>query len=63
MSLQSGDRLGQYEIAAPIGAGGMGEVYRATDMGLFSAVTELGIPKSVGARVSPPAFHVDGTVS
>ena len=31
MSLVTGTRLGPYEIVAPIGAGGMGEVYRAKD--------------------------------
>jgi eukaryotic-like serine/threonine-protein kinase len=34
MSLSAGHRLGPYEIVAPIGAGGMGEVYRARDVRL-----------------------------
>ena len=38
MALTAGTRLGPYEITAPIGAGGMGEVYRSTDTrGLESA--------------------------
>jgi len=34
MSLTPGTRLGSFEIAALIGVGGMGEVYRATDTNL-----------------------------
>src|SRR5277367_6429429 len=38
MSLAAGDRLGPYEILAPIGAGGMGEVWKATDTRLSRTV-------------------------
>ena len=38
MPLSAGTRLGPYEILAPLGAGGMGEVYRATDTRLHREV-------------------------
>ena len=38
MPLSIGDKLGPYEILAPIGAGGMGEVYKARDTRLNRAV-------------------------
>jgi eukaryotic-like serine/threonine-protein kinase len=42
MALRPGDRLGPYEIVALIGAGGMGEVYKATDTRLKRAVAIQG---------------------
>ena len=50
MSQTVGDRLGPYEILAPIGAGGMGEVYRAKD-------TRLG--RDVALKILPPHLAVD----
>src|SRR6202166_4979873 len=38
MALASGTKLGPYEIQSPLGAGGMGEVYRGTDTRLDRAV-------------------------
>src|ERR1700745_3532 len=51
MPLSSGSKLGPYEIAAPVGAGGMGEVYRARDSALG---------RDVAVKVLPAAFSEDG---
>jgi serine/threonine protein kinase len=50
MSFTAGTRLGPYEILAAIGAGGMGEVYRARD-------TKLN--RDVAIKVLPDAFATD----
>ena len=49
MPLQSGTRLGPYEITAQIGEGGMGEVYRATDTKLKRDVAVKVLPSHVAA--------------
>jgi serine/threonine protein kinase len=44
MPLSTGTRFGSYEILAPLGAGGMGEVYRAHDPKLSRAVALSAAP-------------------
>jgi len=49
MSLIAGTRLGPYEIVGPLGAGGMGEVYRATDTRLKRQVALKILPAAMAA--------------
>jgi eukaryotic-like serine/threonine-protein kinase len=50
LALPPGTRLGPYEIVAALGAGGMGEVYRARDTRL---------DRDVAIKILPEAFTVD----
>jgi serine/threonine protein kinase len=47
MPLQAGTKLGPYEIVAPLGAGGMGEVYKATDTRLNRTVAIKVLPANL----------------
>ncbi len=50
MSLAAGTKLGPYEIVAPVGAGGMGEVYRARDTRLDRTVAIKVLPAHLAAN-------------
>ena len=50
VALTSGTRLGPYEIVSPLGAGGMGEVYRARDARL---------DRTVAIKILPAQFSAD----
>ena len=49
MALSVGDRLGRYEVLGPIGAGGMGEVWRVCDAELGRHVAVKVLPEDVAA--------------
>ena len=49
MTLSPGTRLGRYQVAAEIGAGGMGEVYRATDPDLKRDVAIKVLPATLAS--------------
>src|SRR5438067_12576438 len=50
MPVATGTRLGPYEVVAPIGAGGMGEVYRARDTRLAREVAIKIVPSELAQR-------------
>ena len=50
MSVQAGSRLGPYEVVSPLGAGGMGEVYRANDSRLDRGVALKVLPQEVASE-------------
>ena len=50
MALQAGQKLGPYEIVALLGAGGMGEVYRARDARLGREVAVKILPASLASN-------------
>src|ERR1700687_5975857 len=52
MGLTTGTKLGPYEIVAPIGAGGMGEVYRARDTRLERDVAIKVLPANLSSDAS-----------
>jgi serine/threonine protein kinase len=49
--MTSGTRIGPYEIVAPLGAGGMGQVYRARD---------LQLDRDLAIKILPQSFASDG---
>ncbi len=54
MPLSAGTRLGHYEVLAPLGAGGMGEVYRARDSMLDRDVAIKVLPENLA--LDPDAY-------
>jgi serine/threonine protein kinase len=61
MSLASGTRLGPYEILAPLGAGGMCEVFRARDTRLDRTVAVISSLNHPHICVLYDVGHQDGT--
>jgi serine/threonine protein kinase len=57
MALTPGNKLGPYEIVSPLGAGGMGEVYRARDTRLDRTVAIKVLPQELSHDLAKPPRH------
>src|ERR1700736_6500082 len=57
MPLAAGDKLGPYEILAPIGKGGMGEVYKARDTRLHRDVAIKVLPQAFATEAARERFQ------
>src|ERR1051325_7683408 len=57
MPVSAGDKLGPYEILAPLGAGGMGEVYRARDARLHREVAVKVLPQAFAGEAARARFQ------
>ena len=60
MPLSAGSKLAGFEILAPIGKGGMGEVYRARDTKLARDVALKVLPEAFSGFVGPRHIAVEG---
>ncbi len=63
MPLAAGTRLGVFEILAPLGKGGMGEVYRAKDTNLEREVAVKILPEEMAKRPERMAYSGAGQTS
>ena len=60
MAIAAGTRFGHYHVLEPLGAGGMGKVWRARDRRLNRAVTPKLLPAWFATDVDPPILREAG---